>query len=360
MEENSPVGTIVALIKVKGQEKEDNFLADCILPHSSSSSSSQSFQLSRHVINEYLLRTGKVFDREVEPSVRLTVRCHRNSRSSASTNRYQTKKKSRNHHQHHHHPDNKEKRRSAKKRAESAKNRIDADNNRFERDGHLEVVEGRRRKSPHRPHRHLHPLIFPTLRLKRAAKHLSEEVTNSRVDDGDRKSDLWRFSSSPFFSSSSSWSSSSSSSSSSVKINDNDVDIDYTNNYDVHGDSTAARQQQQQHRRLLPSGCPHRSVRNVKRKDVLDNVGGEEDDNYAEVTVDVVVVDVNDNRPMTSSDSYEADVDENLQPELTIFKMDAWDPDAGNNGLLSYSLELQSPVSKEGVTSELVSDSVNE
>ena len=58
--------------------------------------------------------------------------------------------------------------------------------------------------------------------------------------------------------------------------------------------------------------------------------------------VDIIVLDVNDNHPVFSSQFYEAKVYENALPGSEVFRMSATDADSGSFGEVSYSLSPQS------------------
>ena len=59
---------------------------------------------------------------------------------------------------------------------------------------------------------------------------------------------------------------------------------------------------------------------------------------FAIFTVYATVLDLNDNAPNFSEPLYEVDVDEDAAVGSTVFTFLAPDPDAGLNGLVSYSI----------------------
>jgi len=59
---------------------------------------------------------------------------------------------------------------------------------------------------------------------------------------------------------------------------------------------------------------------------------------FAIFTVNVSVLDMNDNAPTFSEPLYEVDVDEDAAVGSTVFTFLAPDPDDGLNGLVSYSI----------------------
>ncbi len=54
------------------------------------------------------------------------------------------------------------------------------------------------------------------------------------------------------------------------------------------------------------------------------------------ITIDIAVVDINDNSPQFLNASYEANVPEDTRPDTTIIKVTALDPDTGSNGEIEY------------------------
>ncbi|XP_037531496.1 protocadherin alpha-6-like [Nematolebias whitei] len=56
------------------------------------------------------------------------------------------------------------------------------------------------------------------------------------------------------------------------------------------------------------------------------------------LNVSVIVLDSNDNRPKFSQESYQIDVEENVPIGISIFKINATDPDEGTNSQIEYSL----------------------
>ncbi|KAK3607639.1 hypothetical protein CHS0354_010691 [Potamilus streckersoni] len=65
------------------------------------------------------------------------------------------------------------------------------------------------------------------------------------------------------------------------------------------------------------------------------------------LNVTIIITDVNDNAPKFLSDSYNVTIEKNLTPSTVILKLEATDPDQGENGRVSYRIaELQKDVSK--------------
>ncbi|XP_031698227.1 protocadherin alpha-8-like, partial [Anarrhichthys ocellatus] len=56
------------------------------------------------------------------------------------------------------------------------------------------------------------------------------------------------------------------------------------------------------------------------------------------LNVSIIVLDINDNRPLFSQDTFQIDIYENAPFGTSIFKMNATDPDEGTNGEIEYSL----------------------
>ncbi|KAM9357328.1 protocadherin alpha-8-like [Symphorus nematophorus] len=56
------------------------------------------------------------------------------------------------------------------------------------------------------------------------------------------------------------------------------------------------------------------------------------------LNVSIVVLDVNDNRPMFGREIYEISIQENVPVGTSLFRMNATDPDEGKNGEVEYSL----------------------
>nr|XP_057919083.1 protocadherin beta-15-like [Doryrhamphus excisus] len=54
------------------------------------------------------------------------------------------------------------------------------------------------------------------------------------------------------------------------------------------------------------------------------------------LNVSIIVLDINDNRPIFSQDNYQITINENIQIGTSIFKINASDPDDGINGELEY------------------------
>ncbi|XP_044060694.1 protocadherin alpha-3-like [Siniperca chuatsi] len=56
------------------------------------------------------------------------------------------------------------------------------------------------------------------------------------------------------------------------------------------------------------------------------------------LNVSIIVLDINDNRPMFSQDTYQIEIYENIPVGTTITRVNAIDPDEGTNGEIEYSL----------------------
>ncbi|XP_042370828.1 protocadherin gamma-A3-like, partial [Plectropomus leopardus] len=61
------------------------------------------------------------------------------------------------------------------------------------------------------------------------------------------------------------------------------------------------------------------------------------------LNVSVVVLDINDNRPLFSQDTYHIEIYENVPLGRTVTRVNAVDPDEGNNGEIEYSLSKTLP-----------------
>ena len=59
---------------------------------------------------------------------------------------------------------------------------------------------------------------------------------------------------------------------------------------------------------------------------------------FTRVPVEVIVQDINDNTPKFSKDPYNCDISENSAENTPVCFVQASDPDAGNNGAVSYEL----------------------
>nr|XP_046263001.1 protocadherin alpha-8-like [Scatophagus argus] len=58
----------------------------------------------------------------------------------------------------------------------------------------------------------------------------------------------------------------------------------------------------------------------------------------ATLNVSIVVLDINDNRPVFSQEVYQVEIQENVPVGTSVFTMNATDPDEGSNGEVGYSL----------------------
>ncbi|XP_008336037.2 protocadherin-10-like, partial [Cynoglossus semilaevis] len=56
------------------------------------------------------------------------------------------------------------------------------------------------------------------------------------------------------------------------------------------------------------------------------------------LNVSVIVLDINDNRPVFTQDTYQSEIPENAQVGTVVAQINATDPDEGNNGEIEYSL----------------------
>ncbi|XP_054647598.1 protocadherin alpha-6-like isoform X30 [Dunckerocampus dactyliophorus] len=71
---------------------------------------------------------------------------------------------------------------------------------------------------------------------------------------------------------------------------------------------------------------------------VVTAVDGGKPPRSGTLNVSIIVLDINDNRPMFSQDTYQITITENVQIGTSIFKMNATDPDEGTNGEIEYRL----------------------
>ncbi|XP_055015021.1 protocadherin Fat 4-like [Boleophthalmus pectinirostris] len=71
---------------------------------------------------------------------------------------------------------------------------------------------------------------------------------------------------------------------------------------------------------------------------VVTAVDGGKPQRSGTLNVTIIVLDINDNRPVFSQEIYEITAKENLQTGTSIFKLTATDPDEGTNGEIDYSL----------------------
>ncbi|XP_074530786.1 protocadherin alpha-8-like [Halichoeres trimaculatus] len=71
---------------------------------------------------------------------------------------------------------------------------------------------------------------------------------------------------------------------------------------------------------------------------LLTAVDGGKPQRSGTLNVTVIVLDINDNRPMFSQEVYQIEIQENVSLGTSIFRLNATDPDEGSNGLVEYSL----------------------
>ncbi|XP_041653150.1 protocadherin alpha-8-like [Cheilinus undulatus] len=71
---------------------------------------------------------------------------------------------------------------------------------------------------------------------------------------------------------------------------------------------------------------------------LLTAVDGGKPQRSGTLNVTIMVLDINDNRPMFSQEIYQIEILENAQVGTSVFKMNASDPDEGSNGEVEYSL----------------------
>ncbi|KAM9849744.1 protocadherin alpha-8-like [Aulostomus maculatus] len=71
---------------------------------------------------------------------------------------------------------------------------------------------------------------------------------------------------------------------------------------------------------------------------VVTAVDGGKPHRSGTLNVSVIVLDINDNRPVFSQDTYQIEVQENLPVGTTVIRVNAVDPDEGANGEIEYSL----------------------
>ncbi|XP_062250260.1 protocadherin alpha-8-like [Platichthys flesus] len=79
--------------------------------------------------------------------------------------------------------------------------------------------------------------------------------------------------------------------------------------------------------------------REQKNKHVLfvTAVDGGKPPRSGTLNVSIIVLDINDNRPMFSQETYQVEIYENAQVGTTVIKVNATDPDEGSNGEIEYS-----------------------
>ncbi|XP_034453488.1 protocadherin alpha-8-like isoform X20 [Hippoglossus hippoglossus] len=79
--------------------------------------------------------------------------------------------------------------------------------------------------------------------------------------------------------------------------------------------------------------------REQKNKHVLfvTAVDGGKPPRSGTLNVSIIVLDINDNRPMFSQETYQVEIYENAQVGTTVIKVNASDPDEGSNGEIEYS-----------------------
>ncbi|XP_028444581.1 protocadherin alpha-8-like [Perca flavescens] len=80
--------------------------------------------------------------------------------------------------------------------------------------------------------------------------------------------------------------------------------------------------------------------REQKNKHVLfvTAVDGGKPHRSGTLNVSIIVLDINDNRPMFSQDTYQIEIYENVPVGTTVTRVNATDPDEGTNGEIEYSL----------------------
>ncbi|XP_039670001.1 protocadherin alpha-6-like isoform X11 [Perca fluviatilis] len=80
--------------------------------------------------------------------------------------------------------------------------------------------------------------------------------------------------------------------------------------------------------------------REQKNKHVLfvTAVDGGKPHRSGTLNVSIIVLDINDNRPMFSQDTYQIEIYENVPVGSTVTRVNATDPDEGTNGEIEYSL----------------------
>uniref|UniRef100_A0A8C3A1W7 Protocadherin 2 alpha a 15 n=1 Tax=Cyclopterus lumpus TaxID=8103 RepID=A0A8C3A1W7_CYCLU len=67
-------------------------------------------------------------------------------------------------------------------------------------------------------------------------------------------------------------------------------------------------------------------------------VDGGKPQRSGKLNVSIIVLDINDNRPIFSQDTYQIEIYENLPVGTTVTRVNAIDPDEGTNGEVEYSL----------------------
>ncbi|XP_031159085.2 protocadherin alpha-8-like [Sander lucioperca] len=85
--------------------------------------------------------------------------------------------------------------------------------------------------------------------------------------------------------------------------------------------------------------------REQKNKHVLfvTAVDGGKPHRSGTLNVSIIVLDINDNRPMFSQDTYQIEIYENVPVGTTVTRVNATDPDEGTNGEIEYSLSKTLP-----------------
>ncbi|XP_034546279.1 protocadherin Fat 4-like [Notolabrus celidotus] len=71
---------------------------------------------------------------------------------------------------------------------------------------------------------------------------------------------------------------------------------------------------------------------------LLTAVDGGKPQRSGTLNVTIIVLDINDNRPMFSQEIYQIEIQENVPVGTSVFRMNATDPDEGTNGEVEYSL----------------------
>nr|XP_029134890.1 protocadherin alpha-8-like [Labrus bergylta] len=78
--------------------------------------------------------------------------------------------------------------------------------------------------------------------------------------------------------------------------------------------------------------------KNDKHTLLLTAIDGGKPQKSGTLNVTIIVLDINDNRPMFSQEIYQIEIQENVEIGTSVFKIHAKDPDEGTNGIVEYSL----------------------
>ncbi|KAM6999946.1 protocadherin alpha-2-like [Tautogolabrus adspersus] len=71
---------------------------------------------------------------------------------------------------------------------------------------------------------------------------------------------------------------------------------------------------------------------------LLTAIDGGKPQKSGTLNVTIIVLDINDNRPVFSQEIYQIEIQENVDVSTSVFKINATDPDDGSNGIIEYTL----------------------